>query len=153
MINANSIPPSWQHLNNLQIGKYGEYYAKMEAVRLGYDVYTAEVDDKGIDFVLRRDRTRYLDVQVKAIRWPGTKYVFMQKTKIEVRENFLVVLVLFEEGKWPQMYAIPSTVWMAPQGMFVDRDYDGLKSKPEFGIQLSAKSKPDLERYKFSDSL
>ena len=27
----------------------------MEATRLGYDVYTAKVDDKGIDFVMRKD--------------------------------------------------------------------------------------------------
>ncbi len=42
----------WSSLNALQIGKYAEYYAKMEFTLYGFDVFTSEVDDKGIDFFL-----------------------------------------------------------------------------------------------------
>ena len=47
---------NWDNLNRLQIGKYAEYYAKMEFTSYGFDVYTSEVDDKGIDFVIRNQK-------------------------------------------------------------------------------------------------
>jgi hypothetical protein len=145
--------PTWRHLNNLQIGKYAEYYAKMEAVRAGCDVYTAEVDDKGIDFVFRKDNLHYYDAQVKSLRWPGTKYVFMPKGHFDLRDNLLLVLVLFEEGKWPSLFALQASNWVKPQGIFVDRDYVGLKSKPEYGLQLSAVTRSQLEYHKFTSVL
>ena len=44
----------WSNLNHLQLGKYSEYLVIMEFTRYGFDVYSAEVDDKGIDFVVRK---------------------------------------------------------------------------------------------------
>ena len=43
----------WSRLSHLQLGRYAEYYAKMEFASYGYDVYTSEVDDHGVDFVAR----------------------------------------------------------------------------------------------------
>jgi hypothetical protein len=37
----------WARLTHLQVGRYGEYYAKMEFTLYGFDVYGAEVDDRG----------------------------------------------------------------------------------------------------------
>jgi hypothetical protein len=144
-------PATWNHLSHLQIGRYAEYYVKMEAVRLGHDVYSAEVCDKGIDFVLRRgDGSGFLEVQVKAMRWPQTQYVFIAKSILpEPRSTYLLCLVLFEEGKPPDLYAIPSTVWNQPNSVFVSRDYEGWPSKPEWGVQLSAKARNELEQYRF----
>ena len=51
----------WSSLNALQIGKYAEYYAKMEFTLYGFDVFTSEVDDKGIDFVAKINN-QYFDV-------------------------------------------------------------------------------------------
>lgn len=51
---------NWSRLNRLQLGKYAEYLAKMESVLCGCDVFTSEVDDHGIDFVIRtRQRNHY----------------------------------------------------------------------------------------------
>jgi hypothetical protein len=61
------------------VGRYAEYFVKMTFVLLGYDVYAAEVDDRGIDFVLRCEPGHYWDLQVKSIREAG--YVFMTKQK------------------------------------------------------------------------
>jgi hypothetical protein len=44
----------WNRLSPLQVGRYAEYLVKMEFTLYGFDVYTAEVDDKGIDFVVRK---------------------------------------------------------------------------------------------------
>ena len=37
----------------MQLGKYAEYYSKMEFTSYGYDVYTSEIDDHGVDFAAK----------------------------------------------------------------------------------------------------
>ncbi|HYU20457.1 MAG TPA: hypothetical protein VEQ11_17340 [Chloroflexota bacterium] len=70
----------WARLNRLQLGRYAEYFVKMEFTLFGFDVYSAEVDDRGIDFVIRRGHDQYYDVQVKSIRERG--YVFLRKQSL-----------------------------------------------------------------------
>ena len=72
---------NWPRLTKLQIGKYAGYYVKTEFTQRGFDVYTAEVDDNGIDFVTRREPDRYYDVQVKSSR--GFNYIFFQKSQFD----------------------------------------------------------------------
>jgi hypothetical protein len=43
-------------LTGLQLGRYAEYYAKMEFASYGFEVYTSEVDDHGVDFVVKEER-------------------------------------------------------------------------------------------------
>ena len=45
----------WKDLSPMQIGKYSEYLAKMELILSRFDVYSPELDDKGIDFIVRKD--------------------------------------------------------------------------------------------------
>jgi hypothetical protein len=67
---------TWSLLNRMQLGRYAEYYAKMEFSSYGFDVYTSEVDDHGVDFVAKPpNSTTYYEVQVKSVR--GFGYVFM----------------------------------------------------------------------------
>ena len=83
---------NWNRLSRLQISRYAEYFVKMEFTLFGFEVYTAEVDDRGVDFVIRKD-DRYYDVQVKSAR--GFKYIFFLKDKFNPRDNLLVAIVLF----------------------------------------------------------
>jgi len=138
----------WSKLNHLQIGQYAEYYVKMEFTLAGFDVYTAEVDDKGIDFVIRKDKNTYYDIQVKTVR--GFNYIFLLKEKFVLRKNLYAAIVIFIEGKPPKLYLIPSLVWSNPNGLFVSRDYEGKKSNPEWGINLAKKYIPLLKEYEFS---
>jgi len=113
----------------------------MEFTLHGFDVYSSEVDDRGIDFVIRSERAgqqRYYDIQVKSARNAG--YIFLPKETCRLRENLLIAVVLFLPGRAPDFYLIPSTVWLSPDGkVFVSRDYgEGKKSKPEWGINLSS---------------
>ena len=111
----------WYELNQRQLGQYGEYYAKMEFASYGYDVYTSEVDDHGVDFVAKDIATGiFYEVQVKSIY------------------------------NLPDVYIIPATAWQEPNAVLVDRNYDkpGQKSKPEWGISYSNKNKDLIERYK-----
>ncbi|HET6314634.1 MAG TPA: DUF4365 domain-containing protein, partial [Chloroflexia bacterium] len=132
----------WGRLSHLQVGKYAEYFTKMEFTLYGFDVYTAEVDNKGIDFVVRKDHTRYYDVQVKSVR--GRNYIFVPKKTWgnQLRENLLLAVVLFDAGESPKLYIIPSTRWHQPDELFVVREYEGKLSIPEWGLNVSRKNMP-----------
>ncbi|MGN0618400.1 MAG: DUF4365 domain-containing protein [Ruminiclostridium sp.] len=141
----------WFDLSPLQLGRYAEYYAKMEFTSYGFEVYTSEVDDHGVDFVVKYHSTAtYYEIQVKACR--KSKYVFEPKDKMPLSETRILCLLNFREGKLPDMYLIPSLEWMNPNGVLVDREYDkpGQKSKPEWGINVSTKNLPALEKYRAS---
>lgn len=142
----------WSRLTPLQLGRYAEYYAKMEFASYGFEVYTSEVDDHGIDFIAKTRDGSFIELQVKAVR--QSNYVFMRKDKWDINNrNTYLVLLLVEDGKMPDVYLIPATVWKSPNGLFGDKDYKGLKSKPEYGLNLSKKNMPLLERYRIETLL
>ncbi|MEG6512510.1 DUF4365 domain-containing protein [Desulforamulus ruminis] len=124
----------------------------MEFASYGFEVYTSEVDDHGIDFIVKTKSGRFLEVQVKAIR--QTNYVYMQKEKWDINNSdTYLTLLLFEDGRLPEVYLIPATDWKQPNDLLCDKDYEGLKSKPEYGLNLSKKNMPLLEPYKIEKIL
>jgi hypothetical protein len=144
---------TFEHLNGLQVGKIGEYWAKIWMTLAGFDIYTTDVDDKGIDFIIRTNNEKHIDVQVKTIR-EKTGYVFVTKEKWrnELRENLYLILVLLKDNEMPSVYFIPSKVWETPTLLFTDKNYDkeGQKSKPEWGINISKKNMTELENYEIT---
>jgi hypothetical protein len=145
---------TWADLNHLQTGRYGEYFAKMSFVRAGFDVFSPEVDDKGIDFVLRVDGDvpRYYDLQVKTVR-SRNSYVFMRKDKFRLTPNLLLALVILDADSEPEMYLIPASAWQNARSPFADRDYDGLKSPPEYGLTVSPSALVALEPFRFTGAI
>lgn len=140
----------WSKLNNLQLGRYAEYFAKMEVASYGLDVYTSEVDDHGIDFIVKDKKGRFCEIQVKAKTEKG--YVFMQKSKFDIaNKDLYLILLVFKSGKLPDIFLIPSEAWKECNEVFVDRKYDkpGQKSSPEYGINISQKNHDILEIFKF----
>ena len=49
------------------------------------------------------------------------------------------MLLLFEDGMIPKSYLIHSMEWSVENDLFRDREYKGLKSKPEYGLNISKK--------------
>ncbi|MBU1680127.1 MAG: DUF4365 domain-containing protein [Bacteroidetes bacterium] len=141
----------WESLNKQQVGAYTEYFVKMELTMYGFQVYETEVDDRGIDFVTRFKQCPFIEVQVKSLRSLG--YVFMQKTKFQLHEHMYLALGLLMEGQAPKLFFVPSIVWRSPNDVFVERNYEGLKSKPEWGLNISKKNMPTLEKYAFETTL
>ena len=88
---------SWAHLNPLQVGRYAEYLVQLEFTRLGFSVFGAEVDDRGIDMVIRTDAAQHFDVQVKSSR--KMSYIFLSKDKFPIAKNLLAAIVIFLEGE------------------------------------------------------
>jgi hypothetical protein len=82
----------------------------------GFGVDTPEVDNEGIDFIIRqRNPVRYHDVQVKS------DYIFMTKGNFDLCESLLLAVVLFRSDREPDLHVIPATAWAHPNTVFVDR--------------------------------
>ena len=141
----------WSRLHPLQVGRFAEYFVKMEFTLYGFEVYTSEVDDRCIDFVARRANSPFYEVQVKSVR--GYKYVFIQKARFAIAPHRLVALVLFHLDEEPAHYLIPMTAWRTPDALLVSRDYEGKKSAPEWGLNISRRNRPLLDWYKFAAAL
>lgn len=141
----------WSALNKQQVGAFAEYFVKMEFTMYGFQVYGTEVDDRGIDFVARYDSGPFIEIQVKSLRQSG--YVFMRKDKFLLREELHLALALLTDGLEPALYLIPSETWNQDNGIFVNREYENKKSKPEWGINVSAKNLTSLEAYRFEHAI
>lgn len=144
---------NWKDLSSMQIGRYGEYFAKMEFTSYGFDVYTSEVDDHGVDFIAKNKNGVFYEVQVKSVR--DDNYVFIKKSKIILDEKHLVCFIRFIDGELPDCYVFPSTVWENPEGtLFTSKDYEGLKSQPEYGISIKKKENLELmQKYQSEKTL
>lgn len=141
----------WSRLGSLQLGRYAEYYAKMEFALHGFDVYTAEVDTKGIDVVIRKDANRYYDVQVKSAR--NFNYIFLPKDKFVLRPNLLAVVALFVEGELPSLYLFPSMAWLTPSALLVSYESKDEKSKPEWGLNFAKRNRELLATFAFENKV
>ncbi|MDD4389554.1 MAG: hypothetical protein PHW03_01990 [Eubacteriales bacterium] len=83
-----------------------------------------------------------------------SNYVFMQKEKWNIEDpNTYLALLLFEDGKLPEAYLIPAMAWQTPNALLCDKDYDGLKSKPEYGLNLSKKNMALLGEFGMEEGL
>ena len=139
----------WSRLNHLQRGRYAEYYAKMEFTSYGYEVYTSEVDDHGVDFVAKDPSSnQFLEIQVKSLMNNG--YIFISESKMPIlSDSRLICYIRFVDNEEPKIFIIPSTVWNEPNEAFVYRKYDkpGQTSESEWGINISKKNFSIIEKY------
>ena len=137
-----------------KFGAYGEYYAKMEFASYGLDVFTSEVDDHGIDFVVKVN-SRYYAIQVKSLQ-ADTGYVFMKERHFDIADKGLYLcLLIFEQGQLPDLYLIPAFDWNQENDLLKYHKYDkpGQTSEPEYGVNISKKNMHLLDKYKFDNKI
>lgn len=140
----------WNKLKPLQLGKYAEYYAKMEFASYGLDVYTSEVDDHGVDFIVKDKKGIFNEIQVKSLRIDKNNLIYMEQDKFDVENKSLyLVILVFNNNVIPTIYLIPAIVWNSENQLFLRKDYNNGKSKPDYRINISKKNIPSLENYKF----
>lgn len=137
----------WSRLNRIQKGTYGEYFAKMEFSMYGFEVYTAEVDDRGIDFVVRRERDRFYEVQVKTVT--GYNLAFVNADKFKRTEGFLVALTRLHEGSPPNLFLFRGSDWNGATDLLTFNAYEGKKSPPAYEVHLTKGRDEELERFAF----
>lgn len=144
---------SYSKLNHLQVGRICEYWVKMFLTLENLDTYSNEVDDKGIDFIVRLDNSMHIDIQVKSVRLKTSAYVFITKktwpTEFLQRNNLYLALVLLKDNFAPDVYLIPASAWLRPNDVLCSRDYgaEGQTSLPEWGINVSTKNLHLLQQY------
>ena len=136
-----------------KLGTFCEYYAKMTLASYGMDIYTSEVDDHGIDFVAER-KGGFLKFQVKAIRTATSGYVYMRQEHFDIEdEKLFLFLILLTDGEHPATYIIPATAWKQQNDLLVYHAYEGKKSKPEYGVNVSVRNMAELEQYRLETVL
>ena len=138
----------WSELSPMQLGRYAEYYAKMEFASYGFEVYSSEVDDHGVDFIAKSpiDNVFY-EIQVKSTR--RFNPVIIPESKMpELKNERLVCYLHFTDGQLPSFFVIPSIAWESGESTLVYHKYDkGQKSNPEYVINLSKKHLDWLDKY------
>jgi len=136
----------WSKLNRQQKGTYGEYLAKMEFTMYGFSVFTAEIDDRGIDFVLRNNKGEHFDVQVKTIT--ERNYTYIAESKFNAK--LIICLVVLKENEEPSIYLFKGTDWeIDKSGLFNQKKYPKSK-EADFGINITKARLQHLENYEFS---
>ena len=135
----------WSKLNRQQKGTYGEYFAKMEFTMYGFSVFTSEVDDRGIDFVIRNNNGQHFDVQVKTITKNNYTYIYESK----FNKNLLVCLIILEEKKEPSIFLFKGRDWNNDKSGLLTHRHGPSSKEAEYGINISKKRALQLEAYAF----
>lgn len=148
----------WSKLSGLQLGRYAEHWAKLRLIEAGYEVYSTEVDDRGIDLLVRIGAGRCLEIQVKAVR--NRNLTFIQKKHLggspaeierRLRSGYCMVFMLFEDGVEPEVYLIPGYAWLTPNAGIYDNAAGDRQYGPCLEIRSAKKNQPYLEPYRLDD--
>jgi len=103
---------SYAHLNNIQKGSFAEAYAKMAFTLEGFEVYSTDYDDRGIDFVTRWPGGGFLSVQVKATDTTSSETnPNITESKFQKTSDFLLCAVRLAEGFQPKIYLARGSDW------------------------------------------
>ena len=132
----------WSEISHLQLGKIAEYYAQTEFLSYGFEVYDTVVDDRGIDFIARKN-DEFFEIQVKAVR--NYNYTFIPESKMPCLSNTrLVCYMNFIDNETPVVYVIPAMAWRNPNEVFTHKTYE---NSVEYGINISKKHSHILDDY------
>jgi len=154
MLNKN-----WSSLNDehktggLKRGFFGEYFAEMQFMIHGFEVYKTVVDDRGIDFIIRKPQRPFLEIQVKSVT--GNTNIKINRDKFDIKNKHLYLLAIkWVDGKEPEMYIIPSERWGKHDNIFYDSELINKKTgkphkEPQYGLFLSDKNCESLLQYQF----
>ena len=150
----------WDNMGPLPLGKFAEFYAQTELLSFGVEVYPTIVDDHAVDFIIKDKAGRFKEIQVKSV-YKG-KYAYVAKDKMRVSEDNPVIkkdyywfFIHFVKGEMPKTYIIPGTDWEKADGvLLIDREYGKpMKSAPEYGLSITNKSMPLLQKYEVTQAL
>lgn len=136
----------WSKLNKIQKGSFGEHFAKMEFAMYGFLVFSAEVDDRGIDFVARRDDGLHFDVQVKTIT--ERNYTYISQSKFS--EDLVICLVVLKEQFQPNLFLFRGSDWNCDtSGLLKPMKKYPSQKEAEYGINITKERVPLLQEFTF----
>jgi hypothetical protein len=135
----------WSALSRVEVRDPGRAVVKAAMERAGF------ATDQDGSLIRGHRRGELIEVHVRTLRTPV--YSFWEKKRFLIEANRFAALVLLRDGEPPAAYLVPANAWLAPNQLVVSRDYEGLASEPEWGLNLSGKTLPLLENYRISRTL
>jgi len=140
------LKTTYQHLNTVQKGSFGEAFSKMAFTLEGFEVYASEYDDRGIDFIVRNSSGKYFSVQVKATDQSSNP--FIKKDKFQVTDDFIFCAVRIIEGEPPVLYIARGSDW--EQGIdCLNYNPNGGAIGPYYEIRFAGKYQEQLAQFEF----
>ena len=158
--NDSSQRYQWSQLSPLQLGRYAEHLATMRFLEAGLEVYTTEVDDRGIDQLIRYAPGKCLEIQVKAVR--DRNFTYVQKKHLggddnqvqqRLRSGYCMAFFLFEDGSDPDFFLIPGYAWLEPNNLVKDNTVGDKSVGPNFELNPVKKNQSLLDQYRFTTEL
>ena len=143
------------HLRPAEVNRQAKEVTADQFRSAGFFVQLSAGRGQPADLRVRSTSGNRFDVKVRSARLRPDRgsYAFWEKHRFPLRNDLLMAVVTFSDGMPPQVYLIPSIQWTAPNTLIKDRDYPGLKSAPEWGLELSEAQLPALAEYRFSRSV
>lgn len=99
---------NWLRLTFQQLGRYGELLVASELLSYNLDVYEEELDDRGINLVVRLHEDLYYTIQVKTSR--NTKSadpIYIRRDPTRLEEKRWIAFVHCVQDKFPAIYLFP----------------------------------------------
>ena len=140
------LKTNYDHLNAVQKGSFGEAYAKMAFTLEGFEVYSAEYDDRGIDFVVRNVQGRFFLVQVKLTDLSSNP--FIKEAKFSASDGFIFCAVRILNGELPTIYLARGSEWAAGW-KHLHYNKDGGRSGAYYEMRFAAKYAEYLQIHEF----
>ncbi|OLQ53695.1 hypothetical protein BHT94_19830 [Bacillus licheniformis] len=70
----------------------------MDFASYGYQIFSSEVDDHGIDFIASKADGEFLEIQVKSLSFPKSTYTFLKEKHFNLhKKRFYIYLMLFAD--------------------------------------------------------
>jgi hypothetical protein len=133
----------WSRLSKVEIRQFGLRVTRERLETRGFVVDSDPDARSNVAFVRHGDRSAELHVQTRR----DLRYPFWGKSSFRPRDGLYACLVRLPEGSEVEIFIIPSRAWLRPDGVLVSRDYAGKFSQPEWGINLSQRTLPVLDRF------
>lgn len=133
-------------MNRVELHRRAVKLLRSEFVRHGFEVDTTKPETASQTFVVH-NLAKYR-VKVKSSR--DFNYNYILKAHMNPHKSLIIGFVHFVTGECPHLYLIRSTEWLAPGNLLKSRNYRGLASHPEYGLQLSRKNIGLLQQYSFN---
>ena len=148
-----SLTGPWASASKQSTGAAGEMLVAARFALAGFVVYRPLADEAGVDLLVDLGGRHHLKVQVKTVRPQkgGGSYAFARKKYFDTATMAMALVVLPHDAEQPEFYLIQGQEWLLdpPPPPLVSRDYEGLKSEPEYGVHVSAKDRTALQRWAF----
>jgi hypothetical protein len=131
---------------------------RAEKMNRGKDLVARRLESRGATVTPDTDRRssrlrvhgRTRESEVFVSTQPVGGYALWTKTRLQPASSRFAAIVLLSKGQEPTLFLIPSLDFVDAIKPLTNRDFVGLKSAPEYGVELHAPAVSQLRRYAWS---